>query len=565
MSWASLPIPALVLVAWKFRKGCESIVEQHDVLDGVAPVFNRLELSDLFAAPGATIPYLLGGLDRGFVGSEFHIGHLTFVLLPLLWAFIVNELLARTLAHVGMYLFLGRLGLSDDTATRWGGATIFSLLPFYPMGFGAAAMIPLLLFAFVMTVQEQNLTRAAATIFACTPLYIAAYATIPYWIALAAAGIGIVIVHQPGTFKPLLRGLLVFGVAIVVIDWRMFLISAIGPTSHRSDMVTSRPWSSVFDRIGQSVLAESPHAYAGRSMAIAVVLVVGLAILLAAPTSIGPRLRHGAAFCLGLMLFATVGSRVWPWLEGAVLAEIFTDWGRFQMSRLRWMEPALITSLAALSIGAARRAASGSISLVWTSGRVLITTRRIALGFAVVVASLQVVTVVNAHTFRRHPASLTLAQYFAPSTMGEVRAAFEADSGERAVSIRLHPSVAIQNGIPAADGYWSAYDIEYKYAFRNLIAPTLDAHPSDASYYDRWGSRVYVFLGEQGRTRCCAEPYHSPIVLRIDPVAMRDLDVTHVISGSEILNAGEVALELVGDFGRPDELGQVLLYRRTDG
>lgn len=50
--------------------------------------------------------------------------------------------------------------------------------------------------------------------------------------------------------------------------------------------------------------------------------------------------------------------------------------------------------------------------------------------------------------------------------------------------------------------------------------------------------------------------------LAIDPAAMPELGITHVISGSEILNASAIGLELVDDFGRPEELGQVLLYRR---
>jgi hypothetical protein len=60
------------------------------------------------------------------------------------------------------------------------------------------------------------------------------------------------------------------------------------------------------------------------------------------------------------------------------------------------------------------------------------------------------------------------------------------------LSFGLDPMVASLNGYRALDGYVYNYPLEFKNAFRRIIAGELAADPSLRDYYDGWGSRVYL-------------------------------------------------------------------------
>ena len=78
---------------------------------------------------------------------------------------------------------------------------------------------------------------------------------------------------------------------------------------------------------------------------------------------------------------------------------------------------------------------------------------------------------------------------------------------EPTISVGLDPMAAVMNGISTIDGYYNAYPLSYKEAFRAIIARQLQsgqpysddwgsglriANPQ--SYFDNWGSRLYTFV-----------------------------------------------------------------------
>jgi hypothetical protein len=158
------------------------------------------------------------------------------------------------------------------------------------------------------------------------------------------------------------------------------------------------------------------------------------------------------------------------------------------------------------------------------------------------------------------PNSLTFREYYATQTMSEIKEAFDATGGRLAVSVGLHPAVAIANGIDSADGYFSAYPLEYKDRFRRLIAPALEASEENRIYFDNWGSRAYVFQPDLPRPGIYP-PTGVEISLVLEPAAFDELDVTHVISSSPLNNAEAVGLELLLMSESSDELGPIWLYQ----
>jgi hypothetical protein len=75
------------------------------------------------------------------------------------------------------------------------------------------------------------------------------------------------------------------------------------------------------------------------------------------------------------------------------------------------------------------------------------------------------------------------------------------------MSVGLDPMAAVMNRISAIDGYYNAYPLAYKRAFRPIIARQIESgHPyinnwgselhviNTQGYFDNWGSRLYTFV-----------------------------------------------------------------------
>jgi hypothetical protein len=297
------------------------------------------------------------------------------------------------------------------------------------------------------------------------------------------------------------------------------------------------------------VTTELTHSSSGRSTLLGFVILVGAANLCFRPSSVGRRARLAWAFGFGSIVAMYAIARLWPVFEADVVASVISGWGRFQLERVLWAEPAVIYILFGLALVAI------SDALGQIRGR------RLAAVVAVVVAVVQGWTLVDRHPFRAAPDSLTVRQFLAPVTYHELASTVEADGGGQVASVGVHPAAAIYNGLNTADGYWNVYDLDYKHRFRRLIAPALERDPSLRSYFDNWGSRVYIFQPEFGRISCCSPPSHDAYELIVDPDAFLDLGITHLISAGPITNASALSLDEVRVVDVPDELGPLYLYR----
>ena len=67
----------------------------------------------------------------------------------------------------------------------------------------------------------------------------------------------------------------------------------------------------------------------------------------------------------------------------------------------------------------------------------------------------------------------------------------------RVMSIGIDPMIAVMNDLKVIDGYHTMYPLSYKKKFREIIKPELDINPTLKSYYDTFGSRVYIFFTDQ--------------------------------------------------------------------
>jgi hypothetical protein len=123
----------------------------HDNLDSNIPKFKVLaESGKIFGSINETLPTIMNGIPRSAMGSEFNLQlWLNYYFTPFN-AYLINQLLMRIFAFLGMYLLLSRYFIvKGDRLISIGVATTFSLLPFYPAGGLSIAGLPIVLFAFI--------------------------------------------------------------------------------------------------------------------------------------------------------------------------------------------------------------------------------------------------------------------------------------------------------------------------------------------------------------------------------------------------------------------------------
>lgn len=547
-----IPFLPWLLVVVKYRHLGDSIVRQHDNLDWFQALVTRLSWADLLAAPGTTLPYVLGGIPRDVLGSELYLANIIGVSLPMMWSLFVAEFVIRSLAFYGMTVLARTAGIGDYKVIVYGTATVFALLPFYTPSFGAVAAVPFLLAAFLRVLQDGRLSRWPVAVFVLFPLSASAFITIPYLAFLVLVVIALLPIRRINVI-PAALGVGILGLSVLVVDWRIFYASLFGPTTQRVEQIGSAravDWSMLV-RLRDSMSEEYAHAWLGKSWLMGLVFVATLALLACGWRKIGKRRRFLMSGLVAAVIVAAVIAQLWQPFEARVLAAVFHDWGRFQMERVRWADPTIIYLLLALAL-------TVLVDLVdWGRSR-----RWLAPAVIVVVLATQGLIVVSEQRFVKAPDSLTVREFYAPETMSEIREAVDAAGGELVVSVGLHPAVAIANGIDSADGYSPVYPLEYKYRFRQLIAPALDVMPpGDRAYFDRWGSRAYVFQPDLPLRASYSGPSEcGERDLVVDPAAYERLNITHVVSSCQLTNAEAVGLELVLETGSDDELGPVWLY-----
>ena len=131
-----------------YYDGENASIRIHDCLDCTVAEYAVFPKNEAFFCQGNTIfEPELGGIPRNCLASECYLPALPYRYLTAFHAYVLNELVERLVALLGMALLLRGHVLRDGAA--WlisGAACAFALLPFYPNGLGIAGQ-PLLFYA----------------------------------------------------------------------------------------------------------------------------------------------------------------------------------------------------------------------------------------------------------------------------------------------------------------------------------------------------------------------------------------------------------------------------------
>lgn len=549
-------LTAVVLVALYVSPyvflGEDAHVRTHDNLDSNVVWFKILAESGQIFAPSETeIPHMLGGLPRGSYGSEFNFILWLFVWFEPFTAYAINETLMRFVAFFGMYLLLQRHVIQGERYKfiASGVALAFSFLPFLPTSGLSFAGMPLVLYAF-LNIRAEKATGKDWLILLLVPFYSSLVLTFAFF--LAAMGV-VCLVDWMRTKRlngKFLIAIVMMGAVYLLVEYRLvyetFVASSSVPHRVEFNLGHKDVWGAV--KLGLEDF-HTAHTHDISLHEYVVLFAIGLALIVS-------RLRGKQAKWLAFFIVLSFGLSLWYgfwyWEGMRFLKDRSELLNTFNFARFHFLSPLIWYVAFALAL------------------RVLADKTR----WMNVLAVLLVISQVGYVTYAGHPEikyqrydSLSYREFYSEELFKSIQDDIGRDPADyRVVSIGMHPAIPLYSGFHTVDGYITSYPLEYKHAFRDVIAPELEKNKTIRHYFDTWGSRCYVFTDELGKHYTFTKDKEKEIDhLELDTEALKTLGGEYVLSAVKINNSEATNLKLLRTFESEQSPWKIYVYEVTGG
>ena len=559
-------------------KGEDSYIMPHDNLDCI----NLIGIIDgtfkgCFFPSDEMEEYNLPGIQPIFRIVRLSFDKLFFHTFGYFWGFVVNELIYRILAFIGMFLLMKRikniLQFPDILLILL--AFSFASLPFWPMGNASVAGIPLLVVAF------HNLYLKK--------LYILSFLFIIFFsfyssLILSGVFIGIIIIISFSflLMKGKLNLPLFFGALSLLVCW---IISHYGLFWHQfvEQIPNSRSeyiaFTGGFDRFLNEMfklfLNGQYHAHSmHRFIILPSILVISFFYF---------KRFQFKKWIIGGWLYLILSSVIYGLWFFTPISEYYTsmdfgfNWSRFffinppvwyvlwglaliylyNIPREKNIKMFIVSVLLMLLIGyKARNFIFINVKIwyvVW--GIILLyyfTVNKYKRGFTFIITLLLLLQIslnfyaYTSKAFRNRP---TFREYFSEQQFDFIEEKLDLDKRELRVGcIGFYPSVANYNGFKTLGAYIGIYPLKFKRQFYRVIKGELDQNQILERYYLEHGFRVYLFddrIGYRYSDQNYIRNNIPQITCELDIEEMKKMGVTHIFSTSEIINNQDKSLRLI--------------------
>jgi len=155
---------------------------------------------------------------------------------------------------------------------------------------------------------------------------------------------------------------------------------------------------------------------------------------------------------------------------------------------------------------------------------------------------------------------ITYKKYFDNKLFDTIKHAIGYKDHYKSISIGIYPSVALANGINAADAYLPNYPLKYKNDFYKIISEELKKDKNIESYYVNWGSRCYAFSSQLGKKFNYGKKTPKPesIELDYDWRQAKKMGIRFIFSAVKIDNNAN--LKNIGYFSSDDSYWEIWVY-----
>lgn len=618
----------IFLYLWPYwALGRDAYVMVHDQLDSMFISIKTLAESGLlFAHPDAIVPQIGNEIPRGAYPSPFYAVVWLFMLFGAFEGFVASQVIIRLVAYWGMFRLLSQHFLTEEELRIPAAlsAVLFACLPHYAL-FGLSIAGQPLFFSGLSAIRAG---RGRLLDWLICGLYpVGSLLALGGLFTMVIGGLLWlldVVTRHPGA-RRLFLALVFTLVSALIVEYQMVMTllgMAEGFVSHRVEFEQSIPtvrealasaWNNF--QLGQyhspsmqekvivpaslfalalaalgrdgllrrrtyerrrllpsavTVAAAASAAlllslnltgrpFAASSSILGVLIPIAGLILICGPST-GPRkTAHHAIALLVWSLSAALVVSFWYGLWPSVWGLISTAHPRLpylNLSRFHYLHPMLWTlALAAI------------VAIVWLQGRV------VAKLIATLIVVLHALTLIEGaeHRLSRAGGDLTFREFFSSDLFKDLAQRLESEGAVTGViSVGLHPAIAAYNGFHTLDGYLANYPLAYKQTFRQIIEKELSRSDVYRNYFDKWGSRFYVFSHELAPVGDIAFSLTKQRVvaadiqlrsLRLNMPVFVEMGGSHVLSALPIGNAEELGLELVTVAGHAGSPWEIYAYR----
>lgn len=509
-------------------------IQMTDQLDG--EVLNYIYHAKYLFTGDGTIPELMNGVSAAAMTPPAPIGVLFYKLLSPFAAFACMHCFVLIVGYIGMYLLAKELTGSGLIAFMT--AVLFVYLPFYPV-YGLSILgQPLLIWALwriYKTGGKNVLYYLAVLLYGCG----SSFALVGFsWIAvLGLACVWTAVSCRRAVHRRTVSVFAAFALLLAV--YILCNASLVGEmlgigesfVAHREEIIIApldfaENFRTIFFEGGSYAKSYNLCIFLLAVFVILVRFVMKLSVFDKCPMEEAGRENEKGNLNLiaGLILFALVISVLAALWRAEVVVNIRMNAGgtlkSFQADRIYWLLPVCWYMILALSLREAdfilkilcKMCKSIAVKLKEKAALIkkLLAGAAVCAVGAAVCASLAVLafTIYDNSTIYHNlrlmifPDTYHLMDwddFYAVDVFEQIDEAIGVDKSEyRTVSLGITPAAALYNGFYCLDGYSNFYSLEYKHAFREIIADELSKSEELRVYFDAWGNRCYLFNGETG-------------------------------------------------------------------
>lgn len=549
----------MLLVPWLIL-GESAVVTYHDQLDGemIAYILQAKHLFD-----GDVLPEFMNGASKTALTLPAPASVLLFLSGNYEAALLVMQLLGSLVGFVGMFLLVKDVTGKGLAALVAGG--LYGALPFLPVYGFSQYGLPMLVWCVLQLKKGKHtlLNLLYGALFAVNSslalVGFAVLAAMGVWLVVQLATwfvakkrqVGKEVKEQTCAEKRLWLQVCLWLVLLIgYIFTNLPLIKQIlgigeGIVSHKTEYVLAA--EGFVSGWVNGLLYGGQHSQ-DYHLSFLIVGIVILMVLAGAKSGECKRLVVKALWAAGVNVLLAAAAALWNSGFGIMLRENLGALGAFQVDRFLWLAPCLWYLFLGYILAV--------VMELWEAGRKKTTALcGILLMAALCICGLQILknSDVKSNLQKlRNPdyAALSYEDYYAIGVYEQVIEFMTEYTGQeqseyRVVSLGIDPAAALYHGFYCLDGYSNNYSLEYKHAFREVIAPALLESEYLRDYYDDWGNRCYIFGSECPGYYTIEKNGFYFSHLELNTEALASLGGDYLFSAAYIANAEELGLALL--------------------
>lgn len=524
--------------------GEDSYILIHDNLDSNLVWFKTLvESNSIFASSSALLEVLMNA-PRSSLGNEFDFQVLLYLMLDPYWAYVVNQILIRIVALIGMYLLLNKYIFANDYKP-YGVfiALLYSLLPFWPSGGLSIAGLPLISYVFLNIYNRQD-KKVDWLVLLLFPFYSSFIFSMMFYIAF----LGMVWSHDTFTKKlnkKFTFALFIFILLFLLINYRLIEVFIFGSDfiSHRTERISE--YYGLISALKTSLIHFVFGQYHAHSIHIIFLPFICFMFILALFSKQRDNVFIGL-FILNLIISLWYG--FWKYEGMAYIRESFSLLKSLNLSRFHTLTPLIWYVLLAFSI-----------KQIFVNYH----TRYIKYVINIMlIAGVSFMFYQSDFVQEYKKSGISYKAFYSEALFDAVEAKIEEDqSSYKVVSIGIHPLIARYNGFYTLDGYLPNYALKYKKQFRTVIVGELEKSEQIKRSFDHWGNRCYLFSKDIGYNFMRTKDETYPITIDFNKNEFKNMGGKYIFSTYKIVNDEDNDFDLIDIFEDVKSPWKIYLYK----